>query len=48
MVTWIVGAVVAVIVILAAYKVYKDRRDGKCSCSCADCPSDCRRPRGEE
>jgi len=47
MVTWIVGTVVVVIVGLAVYKVYKDRKDGKgCSCACGECPSDCRRPRG--
>ena len=39
--TWIVGAVVLVIVGAAARKVYRDRKSGKsCGCGCDGC-SEC-------
>lgn len=37
--TWIVGAVVLVLIGLAARKVYKDQKSGAgCGCGCDGCP----------
>jgi hypothetical protein len=35
--TWIVGAVVLAMVVLAARKVYKDREKNDCGCGCGGC-----------
>ena len=35
--TWIVGAIVALIIGLAARKVYNDHKTSKCGGGCANC-----------
>ena len=36
--TWIVGAIVLFIIVLAGYKVFKDKKNGKgCSSGCEGC-----------
>ncbi len=35
----IVAAIVLAIVLMAARKVFKDRKKGGCGCDCSGCPS---------
>lgn len=39
--TLLIGAVLAAAVVLAVFKLYRDRKKGKssCGCGCSSCPS---------
>ncbi|MBC8585226.1 FeoB-associated Cys-rich membrane protein [Youxingia wuxianensis] len=38
MATWIIGTIVIGAMIFAAYKSFKNHKDGGCGCGCSGCP----------